>query len=114
MGNLQAQEHAGMVAREELRLGVALSAHLQSNHYPPIPVRMIEPAKLAIQAANEDERDRVIKLPNGIEHRSTGATEVPASALIEHMHLDCFIGGNDEDAPSGDGTEDISVLPSAR
>jgi hypothetical protein len=83
-------EYAGMVAREKLRLDAALAAHLRGNHFPPIPLEMVGPAKKAIEAANEDERDRIIPLPDGIEHRS-GATEVPASTLIDHMRLDCFI-----------------------
>jgi hypothetical protein len=90
MGNLHAAEYAGMVARDELRLDVALSAHLQSNHYPPIPLKMIVPAKLAIDAANEDDWDRMIPLPEGVTHR-TGGIEATASTLVEHMHLDCFI-----------------------
>jgi len=71
-------------------LDTALSWHLQSNHYPPVPVQMNAVAKAAIDAANEGDSDRLVPLPDGVEYRD-GRTEVEAWRIIESFRLDSFI-----------------------
>jgi hypothetical protein len=74
-------------------LNMALAWHLQSNHYPPLPSALIETAKQAIEAGNDDDFDREIDLPDGIELGDR--TSVPAGELIEAMHLDAFLISED-------------------
>lgn len=90
MGSLQAGEFARFVGEGEIALEQALSWHLTSNHYPPVPTTMIEPCKQAIEAINEDEPEREITLPEGVSYRN--APTAPAWAIAEQHHLDAFLG----------------------
>ena len=84
MGRLAAEDMAAHAT-----LDVALSWHLTSNHYPPVPTTMIQPCKAAIEAYNEGGYDRIIPLPQGVSWRdSRGA---PAWAIVEGHHLESFI-----------------------
>lgn len=85
MGYTQAQEMA-----ELLELRQALSWHLTSNHYPPVPSVMIDPCIEAIENANDDEWDKMVSLPNGITYKD-GRTEAPTEAIIEQHHLYSFL-----------------------
>lgn len=71
-------------------LDTTLAWHLQYNHYPSIPLSMIEPCKAAIEAANNGEPDLEIRLPDGISYR--GQATAAAYIIIEHHHLDSFLG----------------------
>jgi hypothetical protein len=90
MGSTQAMGMAEAVDDGMVDLRSALSWHLTSNHYPPIPEIMIDVAMAAIEAGEDEDWDRLIDLPDGVEHRRYGHS-VPASAVIEDMHLDPFI-----------------------
>jgi hypothetical protein len=68
----------------------AIGWHLQSNHYPPVPTVMNAPALAAIEALNEDDGDRLIDLPEGVEFRD-GRTSVEAHVLAESFHLYGFV-----------------------
>lgn len=83
MGSLHAREMAGMLSLED-----GLAWHLQSNHYPPIPLSMVEPCKEAIDAYWEDDLDREIQMPKGVFYR--GETTAPARAIIVQHHLDAW------------------------
>ena len=75
---------------ENLDLEKSLAIHLRSNHYPPVPVAMVQPCIDAIDAYNGDyDLNRLISLPEGITWR--GQTEAPASAIIEAHHLDAWL-----------------------
>jgi len=74
---------------EELDLEVALGYHLQGNHYPPVPVSMVQPCIDAIDAFYDEDFDREINLPEGISWR--GKTSAPASAIIDAHHLDPWL-----------------------
>ena len=85
MGSLQAIEMAGLADLE-----TALKWHLQSNHYPPIPRYMVPVAMDAIRSADADDWDAEIRLPDDVKWR--GQNHAPVYAIVEHMHLDAFIG----------------------
>ena len=66
----------------------AIAMHLRGNHYPPVPLSMVQPCIDAIDAYWEDSQDRLIELPEGVSWR--GETSAPAWALIESHHLDAW------------------------
>jgi hypothetical protein len=74
---------------EDLSLDAGLAYHLQANHYPPVPVSMVEPCIQAIDAYYEEDFDREINLPEGISWR--GKTSCPASAIVDAHHLDAWL-----------------------
>jgi hypothetical protein len=80
---------------EELDLEMALSIHLQSNHYPPVPLSMVEPCIEAIDAYYDESYDRLIVMPEGVLYK--GLTFAPASAIVEQHHLEWFIEPVNED-----------------
>ena len=73
----------------ELDLEVAIGYHLQGNHYPPVPLSMVEPCIEAIDAFYDEDYNREIALPEGVSWR--GQVTAPASAIIEQHHLDAWL-----------------------
>jgi hypothetical protein len=71
-----------------LDLSTAISIHLSSNHYPPVPQTMVEPCIEAIFAYDEGEPDREIPMPEGVSYR--GMNTAPAWAIIEQHHLQAW------------------------
>ena len=53
MGHITAMDFAEM----DIDIDLALTWHLRSNHYPPVPLSMIEPCKAAIDAYWEGDCD---------------------------------------------------------
>lgn len=78
---------------EELDLEMALSIHLQSNHYPPVPLSMVEPCIEAIDAYYEEDYNKLIEMPAGVSYR--GEKFAPASAIIEQHHLHAWLPESD-------------------
>lgn len=74
---------------DELSLEAGLAIHLQSNHYPPVPVAMVQPCIDAIDAFYADDFDRLIDLPKDITWK--GQATAPASAIIDAHHLDAWL-----------------------
>lgn len=74
---------------EELDLEVALGYHLQGNHYPPVPLSMVQPCIDAIDAFHDEDYNREIDLPEGVSWR--GQVTAPASAIIEAHHLQAWL-----------------------
>jgi hypothetical protein len=74
---------------EELDLEVALGYHLQGNHYPPVPLSMVQPCMDAIDAYWEEDYNQLIELPEGVLWR--GETHAPAHAIVEAHHLDSWL-----------------------
>ena len=77
-------------------LGIALDIesqigmHLRGNHYPPVPLSMVQPCIEAIDAVNDlGLWDLTIDLPEGILWK--GLPHAPAHAIIESHHLDAWI-----------------------
>lgn len=68
----------------------ALSWHLTSNHYPPVPDFMVPVCEAAIDAWNDErDPDKLISLPEGVGYR--GLTAAPAHAIIEAHHLEAWL-----------------------
>ena len=82
------------LADTELDLERQLAYHLQGNHYPPVPLSMVQPCIEAIDAAYDEDYDRMIEMPQGVSYK--GNTHAPAWAIIEQHHLDWFITPVDE------------------
>ena len=66
-----------------------LAYHLQANHYPPVPVAMVDACIEAIEAYHDEDFDREITLPEGVSWR--GQSTAPASAIAEAHHLDAWL-----------------------
>jgi hypothetical protein len=71
----------------------ALSWHLNSNHFPPIP-EVYEAAVEAIIAGEQEDWDRDIPLPAGVTYRDQDYA--PAWACIEAWHLQGFLVDSEE------------------
>jgi len=78
---------------EELDLEVALGYHLQGNHYPPVPLSMVQPCIEAIDAYWEEDFDRAIEMPEGVSYR--GSKFAPAHAIVEQHHLQAWLQESD-------------------
>ncbi|MCA1781934.1 MAG: hypothetical protein ABR616_18800 [Dermatophilaceae bacterium] len=84
---------------------VALSWHLRSNHYPPLPAEFIPLAKQAIELGvqailMEDDNlwEAMLTLPNvPIIPRQAVDGKCSVAGLVESMHLDAFIDAAVED-----------------
>jgi hypothetical protein len=83
-------------------LDTALTWHLQSNHYPPVPLSMLPACRAAIDALNDEDPDCMIDLPDGVSWR--GEPQAPAWAVAEQHHLDAFV--NQEWADPLDDVDD--------
>ncbi len=90
MGRSQAEGFAIAVNAGEVDLTAALTYHLLSNHFPPLPTSIIPCAKAAIEAYNRGDWEAKIPLPEGIRHRVHGF-EVPVVVAIEAWHLEPFL-----------------------
>ena len=73
----------------ELDLEVALGYHLQGNHYPPVPLSMVEPCIEAIDAYWDEDYNKLIEMPKGVTYR--GDRYAPAHAIVEQHHLDAWL-----------------------
>lgn len=90
---------AGMAeaVNDGLDLSVALSWHLTSNHYPPLPHEYVEVAKQVIEALREDPTiNEPIPLPEValIPRQATRDEDglwCRAWDLVEALHLDSFL-----------------------
>ena len=99
MGSLQAAEMAEAMTIED-----GLAWHLRSNHYPPVPLSMVEPCIEAIYACNDGDYERLIQLPidgvdrNGEPFQITwqGNDKAPAYAIVQGHHLDAWIELDEE------------------
>lgn len=91
MGRAFAEDLADMDIDREKAIGY----HLRGNHYPPVPLSMVKPCIEAIDAAWDEDYNRMIELPEGITYRG-GATSAPAYAIIENHHLDSWLQSDDD------------------
>jgi hypothetical protein len=91
MGSVTAIGLADSVLDLETQIGY----HLQGNHYPPVPLSMVQPCIEAIDAAYDEDYNREIEMPEGITYK--GKTTAPAHAIINQNHLNWFIEPYNED-----------------
>jgi hypothetical protein len=77
----------------ELDLEMAIGIHLRSNHYPPVPLSMVQPCIEAIDAYYDEDYRREITLPEGVLWR--GQVTAPADAIIDQHHLSAWLPENE-------------------
>ncbi len=78
----------------DISLESAIGMHLQGNHYPPVPLSMVQPCIEAIDAYYDEDFDKEIEMPEGVSYR--GKTTAPAWAIIEQHHLNAWLPEGDE------------------
>ncbi len=80
-------------------LETQLLYHLKGNHYPPVPAEMVTPCIEAIDAAYDEDFNRMIDMPLVGEFQILykGSDKAPAWAIIEQHHLEWFIKPVDEE-----------------
>ena len=67
----------------------SMAIHLTSNHYPPVPVSMVQPCIDAIYACDDEDYNKPIELPEGVLWR--GQSSAPAHAIVEGHHLEPWL-----------------------
>ena len=87
------------LADSVLDLETQLAYHLQGNHYPPVPLSMVQPCIDAIDAYYDEDYERFIAMPmvGDFQILYKGMTHAPARAIVEQHHLEWFINPADED-----------------
>jgi hypothetical protein len=75
------------LADSVLDLETQLAYHLQGNHYPPVPLSMVQPCI--------EDYNRFIAMPEGVFYK--GMSHAPAHAIVDQHHLSWFIDPVDED-----------------
>jgi hypothetical protein len=73
----------------------SMAIHLTSNHYPPVPISMVQPCIDAIYACDEEQYDKLIELPEGVQWR--GQNSAPAHAIVEGHHLQAWLYSEGDD-----------------
>jgi len=83
------------LASDELGLDLetAIGYHLQGNHYPPVPLSMVQPCIDAIDAYYDEDYNKMIEMPEGVSYK--GDSYAPAWAIIEQHHLDAWLPESD-------------------
>ena len=71
----------------DIRQSIAIQ--LRSNHYPPVPLSMVEPCVEAIYACVDEDYDKKITLPEGVTWKDK--TTAPAWAIVESHHLEPWL-----------------------
>jgi hypothetical protein len=79
----------------DISLEQAIGYHLQGNHYPPVPLSMVQPCIDAIDAYHENDAMRQIAMPDGVFYK--GMSHAPAFAIIEQHHLDPWLPQDEAD-----------------
>lgn len=85
MGNNTSQD----LAENVLDIRQSIAIQLRSNHYPPVPLTMVEPCIEAIYACSDEDYDKKITLPEGVLWR--GKPTAPAWAIVEGHHLEPWL-----------------------
>lgn len=89
MGALGAWGMSEAVNEGTVTLRQAISWHLSGNHYPPVPLEMVQVCLDAIALANNGEYDAEVTLPEKTLWRGHGSA--PVSAIVDGFHLDAFL-----------------------
>jgi len=86
MGNNTAMD---LATNLDITLENAIGIHLQGNHYPPVPLTMVQPCIDAIDAIHAGDGNTEIELPEGVLYKNK--TTAPAHAIAEQHHLDAWL-----------------------
>lgn len=62
--------------------------HLRYDHFPPIDLSFIPVAEAAIEAAQADDWDQTITMPNDVT--------LTVREIVDGLHLDFFIDTDDD------------------
>lgn len=95
MGSLNAIAFAESVEEGSCSLDAALSWHLQSNHFPPIPLAFLPVCKTAIEHANEGNWSAVVDLPAPFTFK--GESQAPVWEIVDQHHLHAFLVSNEDE-----------------
>lgn len=90
MGRMGAVSMKDSVDMGWVKLEQAMTWHLLSNHYPPLPSSMIPVCLKAVKNGNNGEWDKRVLLPEGILFKGKYKT-APTSDIIEAHHLESFL-----------------------
>lgn len=82
MGSNTAQD----LAENVIDIRQSIGYHLTGNHYPPVPLTMVEPCVEAIYAVSDGLTHKQINLPKGVSWR--GYPTAPAYTIVEAHHLE--------------------------
>jgi len=77
------------LAENVIDIRQSIAIQLRSNHYPPVPLTMVEPCIEAIYACSDEDYDKQITLPEGVLWR--GSVTAPARAIVEGHHLEPWL-----------------------
>lgn len=77
----------------DISLENAIAMHLRGNHYPPVPLTMVQPCIDAIDAIHAGDGDTEIEMPEGVLYK--GRTTAPAWAIAEQHHLHAWLPEED-------------------
>ena len=74
-------------------LETQLAYHLEGNHYPPVPLSMVQPCIDAIDAYYDEDFDRMIAMPmvGDFQILYRGDTQAPARAIVDQHHLQFWL-----------------------
>ena len=85
-----------------LSLPRALEYHLQCNHYPPVSLDFVPVCLAAIQAADNEDAEQLVDLPEGVTYKYSA--QEPAWAIIEQFHLGFFLNIEEEEGEDADSS----------
>ena len=91
----------------DISLEQAIGYHLQGNHYPPVPLSMVQPCIEAIDAYHDFQPMREIDMPEGVLYK--GRTTAPAYAIIEQHHLDAWLPQDEDEYYSEDAGFELGL-----
>jgi hypothetical protein len=111
MGSLAAADFADQVNEGNIQLRTAISWHLTSNHYPPLPAFFVPVALAAIEAGQDEDWDLEIDLPLGCEDHTVILTEDNADEHknCEQAHVVQWRGRSDGKVRAGDVIESFHL-----
>jgi hypothetical protein len=105
MGSIDAMEMKNSIDKGYLSMYQGLIWHLRGNHYPPLPISLVQTCIDAINACNEGDYKRQIELPEGFAYKGRDKVYIEggkvdnkgyplnasASAIAEWLHLEFYL-----------------------
>lgn len=72
-------------ALDRLRERIVLEWHMRYNHHPPLDTALTDACLAALEALREDDLDRIIEMPDGVQYR--GQDAATAAEIAESANL---------------------------